>query len=59
MIIIWAPSDRPSLGIDMSAEDAQYEKEYWRVKTSLRYVAVEKLFSQLNARIQMHQPGSL
>ncbi|PPQ96476.1 hypothetical protein CVT26_010470 [Gymnopilus dilepis] len=39
MIIIWAPSSSPqtaTYGSDLSAEDLQYEKEYWKPRTTFR-----------------------
>jgi chromatin assembly factor 1 subunit B len=41
MIIIWAPSSTPqtaAFGSEMSAEELQYEKEYWRARTPFRFV---------------------
>lgn len=42
MIIIWAPSSSPqaaTYGSDLSQEDLQHEKEYWKPRTTFRYVA--------------------
>ncbi|KAH6891806.1 chromatin assembly complex protein [Coprinopsis sp. MPI-PUGE-AT-0042] len=39
MIIIWAPSSSPqaaTYGSDLSTEDLQHEKEYWKPRTSFR-----------------------
>jgi hypothetical protein len=39
MIIIWAPSTSPQVatyGSDLSAEDLQHEKEYWKPRTTFR-----------------------
>ncbi|KAG9308319.1 WD40-repeat-containing domain protein [Chiua virens] len=44
MIIIWAPSSTPPLatyGSDSSAEDLQYEKEYWKPRTTFRYTTMQ------------------
>ena len=41
MIIIWAPSSTPppmTYGNDLSIEDLQYEKEYWKPRTTFRSV---------------------
>lgn len=41
MIIIWAPSSTPlpvTYGSDLSTEDLQYEKEYWKPRTTFRSV---------------------
>lgn len=41
MIIIWAPSSTPppaTYGGDLNAEDMQYEKEYWKPRTTFRSV---------------------
>lgn len=41
MIMIWAPSSTPppvTYGSDLSAEDLQYEKEYWKPRTTFRSV---------------------
>ena len=40
MIIIWAQSNSPSqaaYGSDLSADDMQFEKEYWKPRTTFRY----------------------
>jgi len=40
MIIIWAQSSSPSqtaYGSDLSADDLQFEKEYWKPRTTFRY----------------------
>ena len=40
MIIIWAPTSAPQaavFGSDVSAEEQQYEKEYWKARTPFRY----------------------
>ena len=47
MIIIWAPSSSPqaaTYGSDLSAEDLQHEKEYWKPRTTFRYVFHEEPF---------------
>lgn len=39
MIIIWAPSSSPqasTYGSDLSPEDLQHEKEYWKPRTTFR-----------------------
>ncbi|KDQ18379.1 hypothetical protein BOTBODRAFT_154299 [Botryobasidium botryosum FD-172 SS1] len=43
MIAIWAPSDRPnhSYGSEASTDDAQYEKEHWRVRIIVRCTSRE------------------
>lgn len=41
MIIIWAPSINPqasTYGSDLSQEDLQHEKEYWKPRTTFRLV---------------------
>ena len=41
MIFIWAPSSTPppaTYGGDLNAEDLQYEKEYWKPRTTFRSV---------------------
>ena len=41
MIIIWAPSTSPqasTYGSDLSPEDLQHEKEYWKPRTTFRFV---------------------
>jgi hypothetical protein len=40
MIIIWAPSSTPqtaTYGSDLTADELQYEKEYWKPRTTFRY----------------------
>jgi len=41
MVIIWAQSNSPSqttaYGSDLSADDMQFEKEYWKPRTTFRY----------------------
>ncbi|KAJ6625218.1 WD40-repeat-containing domain protein [Mycena sp. CBHHK59/15] len=44
MIIIWAPSVTPqtsTYGSDLSAEDLQHEKEYWKPRTTFRCTAMQ------------------
>ncbi|KAH9474432.1 putative WD repeat-containing protein C26H5.03 [Psilocybe cubensis] len=44
MIIIWAPSASPqaaTYGSDLSAEDLQYEKEYWKPRTTFRCTTMQ------------------
>ncbi|KAG2006974.1 chromatin assembly complex protein, variant 3 [Coprinopsis cinerea AmutBmut pab1-1] len=44
MIIIWAPSSTPqatTYGSDLSAEDLQHEKEYWKPRTSFRCTTMQ------------------
>lgn len=41
MIIIWAPSLSPqaaTYGSDLSLEDLQHEKEFWKPRTTFRSV---------------------
>lgn len=41
MMIIWSPSAHPqasTYGSDLSPEDLQHEKEYWKPRTTFRYV---------------------
>lgn len=40
MIIVWVQSSTPptaTYGGDLSTEDLQYEKEYWKPRTTFRY----------------------
>jgi chromatin assembly factor 1 subunit B len=40
MIIIWAQSTTPptaNYGSDLTQEELQYEKEYWKPRISFRY----------------------
>ncbi|PPQ82475.1 hypothetical protein CVT25_007313 [Psilocybe cyanescens] len=44
MIIIWAPSSSPqaaTYGSDLSPEDLQYEKEYWKPRTTFRCTTMQ------------------
>ncbi|KAH7928347.1 WD40 repeat-like protein [Leucogyrophana mollusca] len=44
MIIIWAPSTSPqtaTYGSDLSADDMQYEKEYWKPRTTFRCTTMQ------------------
>ncbi|KAG8216115.1 WD40-repeat-containing domain protein [Butyriboletus roseoflavus] len=44
MIIIWAPSSTPppvTYGSDLNAEDLQYEKEYWKPRTTFRCTTMQ------------------
>ncbi|KAF9552103.1 WD40 repeat-like protein [Agrocybe pediades] len=44
MIIIWAPSASPqtaTYGSDLSAEDLQYEKEYWKPRISFKCTGMQ------------------
>ncbi|KIM41315.1 hypothetical protein M413DRAFT_445345 [Hebeloma cylindrosporum] len=44
MIIIWAPSSSPQVatyGSDLSAEDLQHEKEYWKPRTTFRCTTMQ------------------
>ncbi|KAF8625088.1 hypothetical protein AX15_005567 [Amanita polypyramis BW_CC] len=44
MIIIWAPSTSPQLttyGSDLSQDELQYEKEYWKPRTSFRCTTMQ------------------
>lgn len=45
MVIIWAPSTNPppaTYGSDISPDDLQHEKEYWKPRTTFRYVGVRR-----------------
>ncbi|KAG5644490.1 hypothetical protein DXG03_008317 [Asterophora parasitica] len=42
MVIIWSPSATPqatTYGSDLTPEELQHEKEYWKPRTSFRYVS--------------------
>ncbi|KZT26109.1 WD40 repeat-like protein [Neolentinus lepideus HHB14362 ss-1] len=44
MIIIWAPSTSPhgiTYGSDLTAEDLQYEKEFWKPRTTFRCTTMQ------------------
>ena len=44
MIIIWGQSNTPpvaSYGSDLSAEELQYEKEYWKPRTTFRCTTMQ------------------
>ena len=45
MIIIWAQSNSPSqttaYGSDLSSDDLQFEKEYWKPRTTFRYAFLD------------------
>ncbi|KAJ7111358.1 WD40-repeat-containing domain protein [Mycena epipterygia] len=44
MIIVWAPSATPqtsTYGSDLSAEDLQHEKEYWKPRTTFRCTTMQ------------------
>nr|GAT48887.1 predicted protein [Mycena chlorophos] len=44
MVIIWAPSTTPqttTYGSDLSAEDLQHEKEYWKPRTTFRCTTMQ------------------
>ncbi|KAF8452611.1 WD40-repeat-containing domain protein [Boletus edulis BED1] len=44
MIIIWAPSSTPppsTYGSDFSTDDLQYEKEYWKPRTTFRCTTMQ------------------
>ncbi|KAJ7092863.1 chromatin assembly complex protein [Mycena belliarum] len=44
MVIIWAPSASPqasTYGSDLSAEDLQHEKEYWKPRTTFRCTTMQ------------------
>ena len=44
MIIIWAPSTIPqtsTYGSDLSPEDLQHEKEYWKPRTTFRCTTMQ------------------
>ncbi|KAH7910902.1 WD40-repeat-containing domain protein [Hygrophoropsis aurantiaca] len=44
MIIVWAPSTSPqaaTYGSDLSADDMQYEKEYWKPRTTFRCTTMQ------------------
>ncbi|KAJ7450852.1 WD40-repeat-containing domain protein [Mycena latifolia] len=44
MVIIWAPSATPqtsTYGSDLSAEDLQHEKEYWKPRTTFRCTTMQ------------------
>jgi chromatin assembly factor 1 subunit B len=43
MIIIWAPSSTPqtaTYGSDLTPEEQQYEKEYWKARVTVRLVSI-------------------
>ena len=43
MIIVWVQSSTPPVatyGGDLSADDLQYEKEYWKPRTTFRYMVL-------------------
>jgi len=47
MIIIWGQSNSPSqtaYGSDLSADDLQFEKEYWKPRTTFRYAPLTAHF---------------
>ncbi|KDQ56650.1 hypothetical protein JAAARDRAFT_689426 [Jaapia argillacea MUCL 33604] len=44
MIIVWTPSSHPqasTYGSDLSPEDLQYEKEYWKPRTTFRCTTMQ------------------
>ncbi|KAI0922757.1 hypothetical protein AcV5_009648 [Taiwanofungus camphoratus] len=44
MVIIWSPTSSPhanSYGSDLSPEDIQYEKEYWKARTTFRCTTMQ------------------
>jgi|SRR6267154_1665006 len=52
MIIIWVQSNSPSqtaYGSDLSSDDMQFEKEYWKPRTTFRYVFLTARFHCLSA----------
>ena len=52
MIIIWAQSNSPSqtaYGSDLSSDDMQFEKEYWKPRTTFRYVILAAHFHRPSA----------
>ncbi len=65
MIIIWAPSTSPppaTYGSDLSPEDLQHEKEYWKPRTTFRYVGVSqetRFFVCSRCFIQLHYHASV
>jgi len=47
MIIIWAPSSTPQVatyGSDLTADEMQYEKEYWKPRITFRYDFFMRVF---------------
>lgn len=43
MIIIWAPSNTPQssvYGSDLTPEEMQYEKEFWKPRITFRFVVL-------------------
>jgi len=51
MIIIWVQSNAPSqtaYGSDHSSDDQQFEKEYWKPRTTFRYVFLTAHFHHLS-----------
>lgn len=63
MVIIWAPSASPqasTYGSDLSPEDLQHEKEYWRPRTTFRLVFDLLPVDLLNLLdIQMHYDAGI
>jgi hypothetical protein len=56
MIIIWVLSNSPSqtaYGSDLSSDDMQFEKEYWKPRTTFRYVFLTARFHCLSADGQL------
>ncbi len=52
MIIIWAPSASPqaaTYGSDLSAEELQNEKEYWKPRTTFRYERYQRALTRARA----------
>ena len=52
MIIIWVQSTSPSqaaYGSELSSDDMQFEKEYWKPRTTFRYAFLAAHFYSLNA----------
>lgn len=48
MIIIWAPSASPqaaTYGSDLTAEELQHEKEYWKPRTTFRYARYQRAYA--------------
>jgi hypothetical protein len=63
MIIIWAQSNSPSqaaYGSDLSADDMQFEKEYWKPRTTFRYAQQYHLrCSGVDPPLQLHDYAGL
>jgi hypothetical protein len=64
MIIIWGQSNSPSqttYGSDLSADDLQFEKEYWKPRTTFRYATSDRALCRSRAEraLQLHDHASL